>query len=112
MIPEIILILPNPQGNKKRITNIISRIIKVLEGNGHAYTIMEQWPPYINNYKQVWLIGGDGTLNYFINLYKENTAPIAVFPVGSGNDFSWQVHGSKTIEKMAADLLQGKTQQI
>lgn len=49
----------------------------------------------------VILCGGDGTLNRFVNDTEgvEFSCEILYYPVGSGNDFSFDVIGSKTSEK-------------
>jgi diacylglycerol kinase (ATP) len=31
---------------------------------------------------EAWIVGGDGTLNYFINLYKEIAVPLVIFKGG------------------------------
>ena len=48
----------------------------------------------MEKYSSVFVIGGDGTLNYFINKYKEIQIPIAIFKGGSGNDFAWKLYGN------------------
>jgi len=44
-------------------------------------------------------VGGDGTLNYFINKHPHLEIPISIFSGGSGNDFAWKLHGDKNIEE-------------
>ena len=60
---------------------------------------INDFPENFNQFSAVWLAGGDGTLNYFINKYPAISIPIALFKGGSGNDFAWKLYGNKTIEE-------------
>jgi diacylglycerol kinase family enzyme len=31
-----------------------------------------QWPADLQNFDEVWVMGGDGTFNYFVNKYLKN----------------------------------------
>ena len=42
-----------------------------------------------DGFTEVWIIGGDGTINWFINQYSEIQLPLALFGGGAGNDFHW-----------------------
>ena len=52
------------------------------------------WPDHINSYSEVWLIGGDGTVNFFINKYPNTNIPLVIFPGGTGNDIHWKLYGN------------------
>ncbi len=49
-------------------------------------TFTEEWPPGLLPYSDVWIIGGDGTLNYFFNKYPGIQTPLVIFKGGTGND--------------------------
>jgi diacylglycerol kinase (ATP) len=55
------------------------------------------WPSDLLGYRAAWIIGGDGTLNHFINCYPDAGIPIALFKGGSGNDFAWKLYGERTM---------------
>jgi YegS/Rv2252/BmrU family lipid kinase len=57
-----------------------------------------QWPSDLQNFDEVWVMGGDGTFNYSVNKYPDCSIPIGLFEGGTGNDFYWKVFGkiSKT----------------
>jgi diacylglycerol kinase (ATP) len=57
-------------------------------------------------------VGGDGTVNWFINQYPSIQLPLAVFSGGSGNDFQWMLYGDKTIEQQVDQVLQGVPQLV
>lgn len=91
---ETIVLLINPLAKKERIKNVNTQIVSFLSRRKISYkSFIEDWPAEINIYKEVWLIGGDGTVNYFLNFYKEIIIPIAIFKGGTGNDFAWKLYG-------------------
>ncbi|HUS03050.1 MAG TPA: diacylglycerol kinase family protein [Chitinophagaceae bacterium] len=92
---ETILLLINPLGNKKRIGKILSQISSALSQRKIPFeTFTGLWPMEINRYKEVWLVGGDGTMNYFLNFYKTIAIPIVIFKGGTGNDFATNLYGN------------------
>ena len=44
------------------------------------------WPSDFHRFTDVWIVGGDGTLNYFFNKYPGIKLPLVVFNGGTGND--------------------------
>lgn len=67
----------------------------------------QHWPDNFDKFSAVWLVGGDGTLNYFINKYPSIAIPIALFKGGSGNDFAWKLYGNKTTNEYFEIALNG-----
>lgn len=51
------------------------------------------WPPSLEGCSEGWIVGGDGTLNYFLNKYSQPRIPIAIFSAGTGNDFFHHLYG-------------------
>lgn len=51
------------------------------------------WPENLLNFDQVWVMGGDGTFNYFVNQYVDCAIPIGLFKGGTGNDFYRKIFG-------------------
>ena len=63
------------------------------------YTLFkENWPEYFNGFTDVWIIGGDGTLNYFINYYPDIKLPLVIFNGGTGNDFHFMLYGDRSFD--------------
>lgn len=59
-----------------------------------AFNLLTQdWPTQFEEYTHIFIVGGDGTLNYFINRYPAVNLPIAIFRGGTGNDFHWLLYG-------------------
>jgi diacylglycerol kinase family enzyme len=107
---QTILLLINPLGNKKKIKKIIDQISEALSQRKISSTsFLETWPAEINIYKEVWIVGGDGTLNYFLNFYKNIDIPIIIFKGGTGNDFATKLYSDINVEQQITKVLTAET---
>ena len=96
-----ISILTNPLAGSGRGMKMVAQIRHILQEKQipfHVYT--EHWPGQLTDCTDIWIVGGDGTLNYFINKYPYVKTPLMIFPGGSGNDFSTLLYGKKSIEEL------------
>jgi diacylglycerol kinase (ATP) len=110
---QTILLLINPLGNKKRIEKIVSQITAALSQRKILYeTFIGSWPQQINIYKEVWLVGGDGTVNYFLNFYTNIDIPIVIFKGGTGNDFATKLYGNLTVSEQIDVVLHAAIKNI
>lgn len=99
-------LLINPFANKKRIKRIVKQIIAALSQRKIQFTAFaDSWPKEINSYREAWLIGGDGTVNYFLNFYKNIEIPIVIFKGGTGNDFATRLYGKMSINEQIDKVL-------
>src|SRR5688500_14336823 len=99
MIKHIAL-LCNAKAGKGRAASITAKLREVLDLRKILYSCFdESWPQQLEGYTDVFLVGGDGTLNYFINRYPDVRLPISLFKGGSGNDFAWKLYGDKSIHE-------------
>ena len=55
------------------------------------------WPTVWDGFTEAWLVGGDGTVNFFINHYPAFQLPIALFVGGTGNDLHAMLYGKRTL---------------
>ncbi|MBA2248953.1 MAG: YegS/Rv2252/BmrU family lipid kinase [Chitinophagaceae bacterium] len=95
-----LLLLINPKSSKGKAHKIATYISTCLAKKNIPFISFEnKWPDQINEYKEAWVIGGDGTLNYFLNFYKDVNIPIAIFKGGTGNDFACKLYGDINIEQ-------------
>ena len=93
-MPKHIAILQNPYAGKNRPQDITRQIISELEFSGYDYSLFcDNWPQDYSHFSEIWLVGGDGTLNYFVNHFQFNNLPLALFKGGTGNDFAWKLYG-------------------
>jgi YegS/Rv2252/BmrU family lipid kinase len=60
---------------------------------------IEDWPANFNLSTDVWIIGGDGTLNFFFNKYPGIRLPLAVFNGGTGNDVHSLLYKNKNFDE-------------
>ena len=101
-----VLLLINPLAKRKIIEEIVKQITTNLSKRNIPFTSFTgSWPSDINIYKEAWIIGGDGTLNYFLNAYHNIEIPIVIFKGGTGNDFATRLYGKmKVAEQIDAVL--------
>lgn len=72
----------------------------------------DDWPTNTNAITEAWIVGGDGTLNYFLNRYQNTQVPLSIFKGGTGNDFSWKLYGNSTTEQQIEIVLKATTQKV
>lgn len=58
-----------------------------------------KWPASLDIFSDVFIVGGDGTLNYFVNQYPGIILPLFIFNAGTGNDFHWMLYNRKTFDE-------------
>ncbi len=63
-------------------------------------------------FTEVWIVGGDGTLNYFINKYPDCLIPLFIFKGGTGNDFAWKLYGNKKLDNCLQTALNASAKAI
>ncbi len=97
----------NPALHNAKVSLLTQNISLLLSGMNISHKIFSiAWPDTFENFTEVWIIGGDGTVNWFINQYPYIQLPLAVFGGGSGNDFHWMLHDEKTAEQQVEQVLQ------
>src|SRR5687768_13353945 len=103
-----IAIVCNPQAGNGKALSMADQIISYLKQKEISYTIFTaRWPQVWNETTQVWIVGGDGTLNYFINQYPDIKLPLSIFKSGTGNDFHEMLYSKINIEQQIEKLLEG-----
>lgn len=108
-----IAILLNPRAGKHHAGEILQIITATLAEKHIAFdTFTTQWPEDYSGYAAIWLIGGDGTLNYFINHYPEVKLPLALFKGGTGNDFATHLYGNANTRQMIDLILEAAPQPV
>jgi diacylglycerol kinase family enzyme len=96
---SFIAILVNPLSGKGKARGIAMRLQEKLAANNISQsTFIEDWPGGFGGFTEIWIIGGDGTMNYFINRYEYIDLPLVLFKGGTGNDFAWKLYGDITID--------------
>lgn len=92
-------------GDGKAIT-LANKIAVAVSQKQIPYSLFkEKWPDDFNAFTDIWIAGGDGTLNYFINHYPDIKLPLVIFNGGTGNDFHWLLYGNKTFDEQLQTAL-------
>lgn len=108
-----VAILGNPKAGKGKARKIAAYLVQQLSlRNINSELFLNDWPTHCDNFSDVWLIGGDGTINYFINHYPNCQKPLAVFRSGTGNDFAWKLYGDLSLPDQLTQILNGHVQSV
>src|SRR5678815_4756736 len=96
-VKKNIAIVCNPLAGNGRAVALAEKILrKLAERNIVTEIFKESWPAAFNSFTDIFIVGGDGTLNYFINHYPEINIPLVIFNGGTGNDVHWLLYGEKS----------------
>lgn len=82
-------------------------VAAILKEKGINYSVFTSWPWKLEEFTEIWIMGGDGTLNFFINQFPDVQLPLAVFPGGSGNDFHWMIYRDISVAQQVDLVLNG-----
>ena len=108
-----VAILENPNAGKGRSGQLAAWLLKELSARSIDATVFkETWPEKFEGFSDIWLIGGDGTINYFINQYPDCDKPIVLFKGGTGNDFAWKLYGDRSDAEQLEKVLQAEPKWI
>jgi diacylglycerol kinase family enzyme len=105
-----IAFLINPQ-KQKELSSYVRWVIYHAPAC-HIHVFDCEWPEKLLGFDQVWVMGGDGTFNYFVNRYPSCSLPIGLFKGGTGNDFYWKLYGDCSRESHLACILEGVSQKF
>jgi YegS/Rv2252/BmrU family lipid kinase len=106
-IVKKIAIVCNPLAGSGRAVKVAEQIAAMLAAKNIEHSIFSaNWPAAFTGYTEIFIAGGDGTLNYFINQYPNIQLPLVIFRAGTGNDFHWLLYGSKSLDEQLDLVLQ------
>ncbi len=95
-----ISIVCNSLAGGGRAISLSSRIAMELKNQGINNTVFkEYWPDNFDGFTDVWIVGGDGTLNFFINKYPAIKLPLVIFNGGTGNDVHSILYKNESFEE-------------
>jgi diacylglycerol kinase (ATP) len=109
-----IAIATNTRAGNGKAMQLANTIQTILYSRNTGSTIFteQDWDERMYLSDQVWICGGDGTVNFFINQYPDIKTPLAILKGGTGNDFHALLYGSVSTEAQVDLLLQHKTRKI
>jgi len=102
-----IALITNSLAGNGRAIELSHQIQSILEKREIGSKIFKEndWGDEVYNYDQAWIVGGDGTVNYFVNQYHDIKKPLCIFNGGTGNDFYALLYGNITLENQIAKVL-------
>ncbi|HEX2532875.1 MAG TPA: YegS/Rv2252/BmrU family lipid kinase [Chitinophagaceae bacterium] len=108
-----IALLCNPTEEGRKSVALADTLIPMLKRKGIACAgFTTYWPEVWTEFTDIWILGGDGTVNYFINHHSDTGLPLSVFPGGSGNDFHWMLYGDVSLEEQVNQVLAAAPQPV
>ncbi|MBI5857533.1 MAG: YegS/Rv2252/BmrU family lipid kinase [Sphingobacteriales bacterium] len=108
-----IAIVCNRLAGAERAEFLAERLSLQLSGKEILHSLfIGNWPPNFIGFTDLWIVGGDGTLNYFINHYPDIKLPLVIFNGGTGNDVHWLLYGKKTFEEQLETALTGEPRRV
>lgn len=92
---------------------LAERIANELLQRNTTYSLFkESWPVNFEGFSDVFIVGGDGTLNYFFNHYPHIKLPLVVFKGGTGNDVHSHLYKNKSFEEQLQTALMNEPRPI
>jgi YegS/Rv2252/BmrU family lipid kinase len=109
----MIHIFVNPLAGKGKALQVAALIEKTLQQKNIDFVLYtSQWPDNLQQCTEAWIVGGDGTLNYFINKYNPVKISLSIIKGGTGNDFAWQLYGNDTVHQQIEKVLSATPKSI
>jgi diacylglycerol kinase (ATP) len=103
-VSKNIALLINPIHKKALLVG--GQIAAILQTKNIKHTVFTKvWPKEWIDFSEAWVVGGDGTLNHFINQYPQFHLPIAIFKGGTGNDFQWMLYDNISVAAQIEKVL-------
>jgi YegS/Rv2252/BmrU family lipid kinase len=94
-----IALVCNTLAGKGKALAVTATVAEELTQRSICFSVYtSEWPSTFAGFTDVFVVGGDGTLNYFINHYPGLFLPLTVFKGGSGNDFAWKLYGGISVK--------------
>lgn len=107
---EHYLIICNPQAGKGSAQKSLPKFENFLIEKGHSFeTFIKDYPKDLSRFSTLVIMGGDGTINYVFNYYKEISIPIAFIIGGTGNDYATLHLRNNTLQEQFETAIQSKT---
>ncbi len=108
-----IAVVCNPLAGSGRSVKLAGTITSMLKERHIRYSMFDKnWPASFDGFSDVWIVGGDGTLNYFINHYPDISIPLVLYKGGTGNDVHWLLYKEMSLDHQFEVALNAKAKLI
>jgi diacylglycerol kinase (ATP) len=98
------------KGYSLQLTRQLQELLEKQQIPCTAFT--DDWPDQFTGFTDIFILGGDGTVNHFINRYPNISIPLSVFKGGSGNDFGWKLYGDLSFESQVRKVLSSQAKPV
>jgi diacylglycerol kinase (ATP) len=108
-----IALLVNPVSGKGRAVKTGQWLTEQLSQRKIRHHLFSaDWPLHFDGFSEVWVVGGDGTVNYFLNHYRDIELPLVFYKGGTGNDFTWKLYGDISLPEQLEKVLTAKPKRV
>lgn len=127
-MPNDVCVILNPRAGHGAARDVRAQVTDSLRAAGVAFDLLETERPghatelaltaRANGHTVVGAVGGDGTVNEVINGLAplarngEPAGRLALFPIGTGNDFADMLGSSRDFAQIAANIAAGRTRRV
>ena len=111
--PRNIAIICNPKSGKGKplqLLPLFENFITQHQFNYQSFT--GNLPNNLNNFTDLVIMGGDGTINYTLNHFKHINIPVAMISCGTGNDIATLLLGNTSTQQQFETALFGAIQKV
>ncbi len=108
-----IAIICNPKSGKGKPLQLLPLFEKFLgkhQLNFQSFT--GNLPNNLNNFTDLVIMGGDGTINYTLNHFKHINIPVGMISCGTGNDIATLLLGKTSTQQQFETALFANTQKV
>lgn len=108
MTKRHVAIICNPRSGKGKPMALLNDVTRFVADNSASFEVFKQnLPATLQGFTDVIIMGGDGTINYTLNHFKEIHIPIGIIPCGTGNDIAQLVLGKRSLQQYLECALHG-----
>ncbi len=106
-------IFVNGLAGKSKALKVLESIATFLKEKNILHAVyINAWPKIYDDISEAWIVGGDGTLNYFINYFPDIKIPLVLFKGGTGNDFAWKLYGDISLAEQLELVLKAEAKPV
>ncbi len=103
----------NGKAGKGKPLKVLPSVKQSLEQAGYTFDVItSNFPATLQSFTDIIIIGGDGTVNYIINLYPDISVPIGIVPAGSGNDLAFTLFPKSNLSEQVDNAIHGEARLI
>lgn len=107
-----IAIICNPLSGKGKPLQVLATVEEIFKNQHVSFSVFKNNLPELNTFTHLLVLGGDGTLNYTLNFYKNIPIPLGIIPCGTGNDIAYALLGRKSVHEYINSFLHGKETKV